>query len=81
MSIPVDTRLLDVQTWTAQSTTILAPYGLVPKLLDPDAWQQWAACVILIPAVAALNPPRPEVYPTWQQWGTAFNTVVRLLGT
>lgn len=81
MSIPIDTRLIDVQTWTAQNTSILAPYGLVPKLLDPDNWQEWASQVILIPTIAGLNPPRPEVYSTWEEWGTAFNAVVRLLET
>ena len=70
---------MEAPAWAAQMTTLLAPYGTIPKLLTEDEWRGWAAAVINLPALSALNAPRPEVYESWQDWGRAFNLVARLL--
>ena len=70
---------MDAVSWAAQTTTALAPYGAIPILHDPGAWRAWASVVVNLPALAALNAPRPEGFETWQDWGRAFNVAVRLL--
>jgi hypothetical protein len=69
----IDPRGHDVHRWTSETGRNLAKYGTVTKLVNPDAWQQWAANAIMLPAVAAINPPRPERFGTWQEWAFAFN--------
>lgn len=81
MSTAIDTRLIDVVSWAAQMTTLLAPYGTVPVLRSPDDWRWWAAVVVALPAIAALGAPRPEPFPTWQDWARQFNPIARLLPT
>jgi hypothetical protein len=71
--------MIDVVNWAAQTTTMLAPYGTVPKLTDPSQWKSWASVVINIPSIAALGPPRPEPYAEWQDWARQFNQTVKLL--
>lgn len=79
MSTTIDTRFIDAVNWAAQTTTLLAPYGTIPKLTDATKWRDWASIVISLPSIAALNPPRPEPYTEWQQWAKQFNLVARLL--
>lgn len=81
MSTTVDVRFMEVVDWTGRQTVLLAPYGTPPILRDPGAWKDWARVVIGFPAVAALNPPRPEIFEDWRSWGRAFNVVLRLLTT
>lgn len=79
MASTISPRFINVVDWTAQTTTLLAPYGTIPKLLQPDNWRQWAAFVINLPAISALNPPRPEGYETWDAWARQFNVAAQLL--
>lgn len=81
MASTIDTRFIDVITWAAQSTTLLAPYGTVPRLINPDDWKPWARIVVAFPAVAALTAPQPDRFEVWQDWARAFNMVARLLTT
>lgn len=81
MTITVDPRMLNAREWAARTTPLLFPYGTIPMLLDPERWREWAANVILLPRVAAASAPRPERFATWQDWATAFNVTLRLLGT
>lgn len=71
--------MIDVVNWAAQSTVLLSPYGNIPKLIDPEAWRDWARAVIALPAIAAVGAPRPEGFQHWQDWGRQFNVVARLL--
>lgn len=71
--------MIDVVLWAAQTTTMLAPYGTVPILRDPERWRDWAVVVIALPALAALGTPRPEPFLDWQDWARQFNSVAKLL--
>lgn len=79
MSSAIDPRFMTAQNWTAQTSTVLLPFGFVPKLLSEDDWRSWASYVVNLPAVAALGPPRPEPYADWHSWARQFNQTVRLL--
>lgn len=79
--LTIDPRFMDVINWTAQTSTVLAPYGVVPKLLNVGQWREWASFTTSMPAVAALNPPRPEGFAAWDDWAQQFNVAVRLLAT
>lgn len=79
MAETIDPRFMDVVNWTGQTTTILAPYGIIPRLIDPEQWRVWATYVVGIPTIAALDPPRPEGFDDWDIWARQFNVVARLL--
>jgi hypothetical protein len=79
VSIPIDPRFIDATRWVAETTILLAPFGTVPKLLDPEHWREWASVVVALPSVAAVNAPRPEGFATWDAWARAFNVTARLL--
>lgn len=81
MASTIDTRFIDVVTWAAQSTTLLLPYGTIPRLIDPDGWRVWARCVVALPAIAALTAPQPDRYERWDEWARQFNMVAKLLTT
>ena len=76
---PIDPRFLTAVAWTAQMTLGLAAYGTVPVLRDDAGWRDWALQVVLLPAVAALNPPQPARFADWRQWAAQFNLVAALL--
>lgn len=79
--ITIDARGMDVQNWTSQSAFFLTPYGIPPKLTDPDKWMDWASAVINFPAVAGLGAPDPGGFSDWRDWATRFNRVVAMLET
>lgn len=80
MTITIDPRMLDAREWAGRTTPSLLSFGTIPLLLDPDRWREWAAYVVALPRIAAVNAPRPERFSTWQDWATAFNVALRLLG-
>lgn len=77
--ITIIPRFISVRDWTAQTTMMLISFGTIPKLLKEDEWRGWAAAVVVLPEIAAVNAPRPEGFATWQDWATAFNAQLRLL--
>ena len=77
----IDPRFIDVMHWTAMTSTVLAPYGTVPILPGPEQWTRWASIILTIPALAALNPPRPERFADWREWASQFNMAAQLLTT
>jgi len=77
----IDPRGMTVQSWTALSTFYISPYGSPPKLTDADQWRDWANFVVSLPAIAALNPPRPTGFSDWDAWANQFNRVAQLLVT
>jgi hypothetical protein len=80
VTITVDPRMMDAREWTARTTPLLAPFGTIPLLLDPERWREWGAYVIALPAVAAVSAPRPERFASWSDWARALNVSLRLLG-
>lgn len=81
MATTIDTRFIDVLNWASQTTTLLLPYGTIPKLLDADHWRDWAAEVVSLPALAALGTVRPEGFSDWRGWARQFNATARLLSS
>ena len=79
--ITIDPRYLNAPTWASKTTGALLPYGVIPILLDENKWRQWADYVILIPDIAALGPPRPEIFSDWRLWALAFNQTLALVET
>lgn len=77
--ITIAPKFISAEHWTAQTGSNLWRYGTIPKLLAEDQWRTWAAWVVLLPAIAALSPPRPEGFERWQDWAAQFNVVIRLL--
>ena len=59
--------------WADAMALELQPYGVVPKLEDPEAWQDWGRAVILNPQIAAQIPPEPRFFYDWQEWAIRFN--------
>jgi hypothetical protein len=57
-------------------TLNLAPFGIVPALRMEMRWQDWARYVNSLPGIAAVTPPAPDSYPSWDAWATAFNEVI-----
>lgn len=72
---------MTARQWAALTTTVLAPYGTIPILLDDDAWIEWARYVVGLPAVQAVGAVRPEGFSDWQSWARAFNVSLTLLTT
>lgn len=77
--IPIDPRFMSATSWTDQTIIVLADEAPIPRLLHEDKWRDWAAYVILTPAIAALGPAQPQNYRTWKEWADAFNETIRLL--
>lgn len=77
--ITIIPKYLSAQNWTGQTTILLAPIASIPKLLDEAHWQGWAAYVVSLPQLAAVNAPRPEGFQKWEDWATAFNVALRIL--
>lgn len=75
----IDPRYLTAINWTGQMTPLLSNYGPIPRLTEPSRWKAWAQYVGSLPRIAALNPPNPALYPTWQEWATQFNLTVGVL--
>lgn len=77
--ITIVPRYITAQNWASQTTIMLASIAPIPKLLDEAHWMGWAAYVVSLPELAAVNAPRPEGFSTWDSWATAFNVALRIL--
>ena len=75
----VDPRYLSVLAWINRTNLLLAPYGPVRRVTDPKGWKDWARYVVALPAVAAVNAPRPEGFEDWRSWAVAFNLSAQAL--
>lgn len=74
----IDPRGYTVTEWSDYIAPSLSRgSGIVPKLLDPDKWQEWAAIICNLPGIVGQNPPNPFTYDDWLSWAEAFNQVVR----
>lgn len=70
---------IDVRHWANQMVLSLSAYGCIPKLMNRDDWRSWAALVVSLPAIAAVNAPRPDHFVQWETWAEQFNLSIRLL--
>ena len=78
MSLTIDPRFMTAQHWTAQTTLLIVSAGSIPKLQNEADWRKWAAQVTALPAIAALGPPRPEPFRSWDAWARQFNLTLQL---
>lgn len=70
---------VEAQRWANEMALSLSAYGTVPRLTDPTKWKIWANNVISLPALAAVQAPRPEQFSTWRDWAAQFNLSLRVL--
>ncbi len=45
---------------------------LLPRLDDPEKWQEWAETFWGEPDPTGQDAPRPDAYDTWQEWAEAL---------
>lgn len=73
----VDPRGMDVMDWTETMVLPLSRYLVVPRLLRPEGWRDWANSVIQVSAIAAFKPPQPDRFEDWKDWAYHFILAVR----
>lgn len=71
--ILIDPRGMGVVEWAQAMALELQPFGLIPRLDNPDTWQDWGRAVILNQAISSRVPPEPRFFEDWQEWATRFN--------
>lgn len=64
---------IDVLSWAA-SLVIDFPQDDIPRLDDPDAWQEWGERLLQSPSF--LTAPRPGDYADWVSWAQRVCAVV-----
>lgn len=74
----VDPRNITLEQWAADTTLPLSRLCLVPLLLDPKGWKQWAQVIIQSRNVAVYTPPDPSRFDDWRDWAFRFNQAVPL---
>lgn len=72
----IDPRYMTVQDWTAAVAIDLEEFGSVPQLLNPAAWQDWAATVVGMSAISGVVLPNPYDFASWGDWATRFNDIM-----
>lgn len=50
--------------------------GAFPVFSDGMHWKEWASAVVLLPVIAAYQPPSPHDYEEWLDWAYGFNKTV-----
>ena len=75
----IDPRGLSVTGWAARTLPLLSSFGPIPILDNDQNWQAWGRLVCSIPGIAALNPPRPDSFPSWTAWAFSFNQSLGLV--
>lgn len=75
----IDPRFISVTRWASETAWNLSPFATIPILLDEDAWQDFARYICGVPAINALNPPRPEGFSDARAWAVALNQTIQLL--
>lgn len=72
----IDPRFLNVLEWTDRMAQLLD--FPVYRLIDPDAWADWARYVQSFPSISVFNPPDPAQFADWREWAERFNQAVEL---
>lgn len=72
----VDPRPMEIQYWADTLCIDLDDYAVIPQLVDPDRWQDWAAGLVSINGISQLNPPSPYQYDDWKEWAYRFYQVL-----
>lgn len=62
--------------WAESSIIPLSKYLVVPRLMHPDAWKEWANSIIQVNKIAAFGPPQPDRFDNWRDWAHHFNLAV-----
>lgn len=62
---------LDFTTWASRLVEGLGSRGLVAfPPADETQWRSWAGEIYYQGDLWTFDPPRPEVFDTWQAWAT-----------
>ena len=62
---------MPLQDWADKMCTDLAQYGVVGRLQDEKAWQDWAV-QFLNNASLGRNIPNPYGFEDWKEWAERF---------
>lgn len=58
---------LSLADWSNQIVLDLSSYGAIGKLVDENAWQDWAAQLFLLTGLPQ-NMPQPYGFDNWLDW-------------
>jgi hypothetical protein len=74
--VPVIPMFMTMQEWADETTRTLYDVAAVPRLeaQGEQDWADWARLLVGTPAIAAFNPPDPELFADdWRTWAIRFN--------
>lgn len=72
----IDPRFIELPDWAAQMTFDLETFGPVPRLENPDNWQDWAERLINASPALQFSVPDPRAFTDWRDWAARFNSAV-----
>lgn len=75
----VDPYGLTARDWTDYMGSELEGVGQLPILRADEEWRDWATAALMLPQVAAVNPPDPYIYDDWRDWATRFIQLINTL--
>lgn len=75
----VDPKDFTAREWTDYMGSELEGFGQLPIIRSDDEWRGWASAVMLLPQIAAVNPPDPFAFDDWREWATRFIELVNPL--
>lgn len=69
---------LTIKEWCDFMVSELDAFGQAPILDDEADWRTWGQQVLLLPGLAAFNPPNPRDFDDFFEWASRFNAAVPL---
>lgn len=74
--LTIDPHGFTAREWTDYMGSELESFGQLPILHTDHEWREWASAVMLLPKLAAINPPDPYAFDDWRDWATRFNQLI-----
>ena len=73
MTETVDPRgIPDFIDWADYMYPTLQKYGIIAQFIPGDNWQDWAAGLLALNGITALNAPSPYQFDDWKVWAMRF---------
>lgn len=72
----IDPRFIALSDWAAQMSIDLEGFGTVPRLDNPDNWQDWAQRVISANPGLQFAAPDPRDFTDWREWAARFLSAI-----
>ncbi len=74
--LTIDPRDMPLQEWADQMTVNFETVAVIPRLMDPNGWQDWAASLLAIAAFSGILIPNPYGFTDWQDWAIRANATL-----